>query len=98
MIFFLQIDAKARNTFLEAIESGSEIRRYVRIQVIGKDGVGKSSLVRRLLGGDFDTEIKSTDGIDIIKRCQIRTDNGEWVVSQSEFFNIYNQINLPRIF
>ncbi|VDI09892.1 Hypothetical predicted protein [Mytilus galloprovincialis] len=77
------IDITERTTFMEAIASGSEVRRYVRIQVVGKHGVGKSSLVRRLLGEGID-DIKSTDGIDILKKCQIRRSDGEWFVSKSE--------------
>ncbi|CAC5425688.1 unnamed protein product [Mytilus coruscus] len=51
------------------------------LDVIGKDGVGKSSLVRRLVGDD-NTKLKSTDGIDIVKKCQIRTTDGKWVIGE----------------
>ncbi|CAG2228075.1 unnamed protein product [Mytilus edulis] len=68
---------------IAAIKDGTEIRRYVRIQVIGKDGVGKSSLVRRLVG-DSNMKVNSTDGIDIVKKCQIRTTDGEWVIGKVE--------------
>ncbi|XP_063418376.1 uncharacterized protein LOC134701164 [Mytilus trossulus] len=72
-----------RNEHLTAIKDGTEIRRYVRIQVIGKEGVGKSSLVRRLVGGSI-MKLNSTDGIDIVKKCQIRTTDGEWVIGKVE--------------
>ncbi|XP_063409500.1 uncharacterized protein LOC134692836 isoform X2 [Mytilus trossulus] len=72
-----------RNEHLTAIKDGTEIRRYVRIQVIGKDGVGKSSLVRRLVG-DSNMKVNSTDGIDIVKKCQIRTTDGKWVIGRVE--------------
>ncbi|CAC5422025.1 unnamed protein product [Mytilus coruscus] len=75
------MDSKEKNMFMEAIESGKEIRRYVRIQVIGEHGVGKSTLVRRLLGQDIKGD-KSTDGIEINNRCQIRKSNGEWIVGK----------------
>ncbi|CAG2237589.1 unnamed protein product [Mytilus edulis] len=68
---------------IAAIKDGTEIRRYVRIQVIGKEGVGKSSLVRRLVG-DSNMKLNSTDGIDIVKKCQIRTTDGEWVIGKVE--------------
>lgn len=64
---------------MEAIKTGTEDRRYVRIQVIGKHGVGKSSLVRRLLNETIH-DIESTDGIDIIKKCEIRISDGKWFV------------------
>ncbi|CAC5414038.1 unnamed protein product [Mytilus coruscus] len=67
---------------MDAIKSGEEVRQYVRIQVIGKDRVGKTSLVHRLLfldEGKYDG--KSTDGININRKCQIRTSDGEWIVA-----------------
>ncbi|XP_063448205.1 uncharacterized protein LOC134727748 [Mytilus trossulus] len=72
-----------KNTYLNALQFGEEERRYVRIQVIGKDRVGKTSLVRRLLGKGID-DVRSTDGIDIDKTCQIRTSDGEWIVGEVE--------------
>lgn len=69
---------------MEAIQHGKEVREYVRIQVIGKDRVGKTSLVRRLLGkGIYDGT--STDGIDIDKTCLIRKSDGEWIVDEGGF-------------
>lgn len=67
----------------EKFKSGKEVRRYVRIHVIGKSGTGKTSIVRGLLGQDIG-DVKSTDGIDIFKQCQIRTDDGKWIVSEGE--------------
>ncbi|VDI69242.1 Hypothetical predicted protein [Mytilus galloprovincialis] len=70
-----------RNSYMKAIKLTSEVREYVRIQVIGKDGVGKTSLVSRLLGyGRHDGT--STDGIEINRKCQIRKKDGEWIVGK----------------
>ncbi|CAC5386289.1 unnamed protein product [Mytilus coruscus] len=77
------LDVTNMNEHIAAIKDGTEIRRYVRIQVIGKAGVGKSSLIRTLVG-DFNTKLNSTDGIDIVKKCQIRTTDGEWVIGKVE--------------
>ncbi|VDH93860.1 Hypothetical predicted protein [Mytilus galloprovincialis] len=74
---------KVTNRNDNLIKDGTEIRRYVRIQVIGKDGVGKSSLVRRLVG-DSNMKVHSTDGIDIVKKCQIRTTDGKWIIGRVE--------------
>ncbi|CAG2233479.1 unnamed protein product [Mytilus edulis] len=71
----------AKKVIDDAIRSGKEVRQYVRIHVIGKDSVGKTSLVRRLLGQGFELETKSTDGIDITRNCQIRAENGQWTAS-----------------
>ncbi|VDI17324.1 Hypothetical predicted protein, partial [Mytilus galloprovincialis] len=79
----MKISKDKRNTYMEAIESGIEIRQYVRVQVIGKDRVGKTSLVRRLLyleDGKYDG--KSTDGIEINRKCQIRRNDGAWFVGE----------------
>ncbi|CAG2205048.1 unnamed protein product [Mytilus edulis] len=78
-----------RKMYLEAIQSGTEVRQYVRIFVVGKHGVGKTSLVRRLLGKGLD-DVESTDGIDIDKTCQIRTSDGEWIVGEGEL-----NLNIP---
>lgn len=72
-----------KNEYLEKINSGKEARQYVRIQVIGKEGVGKSSLVHRLLGKQIEG-IKSTDGIEIFKSIQIRKDDGKWIVDEGK--------------
>lgn len=66
---------------MNAKQSGTEIRNYVRIVVIGKQRVGKTSLVRRLLfleNGKYDGT--STDGIEIYRKCQIRKTDGKWFV------------------
>ncbi|XP_071121648.1 probable serine/threonine-protein kinase roco6 [Mytilus edulis] len=68
---------------MHAIKFGTEVRQYVRIQVVGKDRVGKTSLVRRLLfleKGEYGG--KSTDGIDISRKCQIRNSDGDWIVGE----------------
>ncbi|CAG2216938.1 unnamed protein product [Mytilus edulis] len=67
--------------YMKAIQYGKEVRQYVRIQVIGKDRVGKSSLVRRLLGQNIN-DVKSTDGIEINRSCKIRTSDGKWTVGE----------------
>lgn len=72
-----------RNTIIDAIHLGTEVRKYIRIQVIGKNGVGKTSLVRRLLCNN-NLDVKSTDGIDIDRTCQIRTSDGIWIVDKGE--------------
>lgn len=75
----LDVQNITTSDFMEKIKSGIEARQYIRIQVIGKEGVGKSSLVRRLLGKRIDG-IKSTDGIDICKNIQISKVDGTWKV------------------
>lgn len=72
-----------RNTYMKAITYGTEYREYVRIHVVGKDGVGKTSLIHRLLGYEQHDGV-STDGIEINRKCQIRKKDGEWIVGKGE--------------
>ncbi|CAC5355479.1 unnamed protein product [Mytilus coruscus] len=78
-----EINDVEKNIYMEAIKSGTEVRKFVRIQVIGKDRVGKTSLVRRLLGYDKH-DGTSTDGIEIDRNCQIRTSDGVWIVGKEK--------------
>lgn len=59
---------------------------YARVMFIGKYGVGKTSLMRRLLWMKKQDVIQteSTDGIDISK-CMINVENGEWRPRESKF-------------
>ncbi|XP_052073394.1 leucine-rich repeat serine/threonine-protein kinase 2-like isoform X1 [Mytilus californianus] len=75
------LEMQTNRIYMEAIKSGKDVRRYVRINVIGENGAGKSSLIRRLLGQDID-DVKRTDGIDKINNIQIRTSDGEWIVNK----------------
>ena len=59
----------------------TEKSRYIRVIIIGKNGVGKTSLLRRLLNEGIE-DVKSTDGVDIVThRCKISM-NGEWKVEK----------------
>lgn len=75
-LIFLDLDS--------GILEGDEVRRFVRINVIGKDRVGKTSLVRTLLGKVFNAELKSTDGIDINRTRQIRVRDGKWTIGEGK--------------
>ncbi|XP_063448302.1 uncharacterized protein LOC134727840 [Mytilus trossulus] len=51
--------------------------------IVGKNGAGKSSLLRRLLKEDT-KNVESTDGIDIVvRRCKINTETGEWIIDKN---------------
>lgn len=83
----MKLSKDETKTYIEAIQSGKEIRQYVRIQVIGKDKVGKTSLVHRLLGYEKH-DGTSTDGIEINRKCKIRTSDGEWILGKGEVYFI----------
>lgn len=87
------MDSTEQGEFMEEIKSGKEVRRYVRVQVIGKHAAGKTSLVRRLLGKNLE-EVHSTDGIDITKTCQINTkEDGKWSVCEG-LLNLYSKLQI----
>ncbi|XP_076106260.1 uncharacterized protein LOC143074944 [Mytilus galloprovincialis] len=68
---------------MDALEVGKEHRQYVRIQVIGKHGVGKTTLVRKLLEDKQTEKVSSTDGIEIHQKCKIKQD-GTWIICDAE--------------
>lgn len=65
---------------------------FARVIFIGKNGVGKTSLMRRLLWGtkDQSSSTQSTDGIDI-KKCNINIKDGNWSPCNSKklLFKLY---------
>jgi GTPase SAR1 family protein len=76
------MDEKDKDMYLEIIKSGTERRYYIRLMIVGENGVGKTCLMRRLLGEDID-DVTSTDGIDIvIRKCKIRLSDGKWIVNE----------------
>lgn len=52
---------------------------FARLVFIGKNGVGKTSLMRRLLWQEKEdvTSTQSTDGIEV-EKCNINITNGKW--------------------
>ncbi len=49
----------------DIIDDGSAVWSQVKIMVLGKEGVGKTSLYRRIRGLPVDSRMLSTDGVDI---------------------------------
>lgn len=73
-----KMDEESINIYLKALETGSEQRRDINLVIVGKKGVGKTSLVRRLFGENIE-DVKSTNGIEIHRRrCRISLNNWEW--------------------
>ncbi|CAC5363160.1 unnamed protein product [Mytilus coruscus] len=71
------MDEESINIYLKALETGSEQRRDINLVIVGKQGVGKTSLVRRLFGENI-ADVKSTNGIEIHRRrCRISLNNWE---------------------
>ena len=77
----LLMNEKDKEMYLEIIKSGTERRCYIRLMIVGENGVGKTCLMRRLLGQGID-HVTSTDGIDVVTRkCKIKVSDGTWEVN-----------------
>ncbi|VDI69307.1 Hypothetical predicted protein [Mytilus galloprovincialis] len=76
-----RLQEKDRTRYIELMQSSEvEKRYYVRIMVVGKESVGKTSLVRRLLMKNID-DVVSTDGVDIVvDQCKINIEDGSWLI------------------
>ncbi|CAG2185930.1 unnamed protein product [Mytilus edulis] len=79
-----RLQEKDRTRYIELMQSSEmEKRYYVRIMVVGKESVGKTSLVRRLLLKNID-DVVSTDGVDIVvDQCKINIEDGSWLIDGS---------------
>ncbi|KAK3604489.1 hypothetical protein CHS0354_019082, partial [Potamilus streckersoni] len=76
----LCMDEKSQQLYREALASGKERVYNIRLMVIGHQGVGKTSLVKRLLGEEVrENETESTEGIEVHTACcQIDHETKEW--------------------
>ncbi|KAL3888025.1 hypothetical protein ACJMK2_000408 [Sinanodonta woodiana] len=74
------MDRNSLHLYKKALDAGKEKVYNVRVIVVGQYGVGKTTLIKRLLGQQVDiAERKSTEGIDVHKHCfKISLDKGEW--------------------
>ncbi|XP_063409161.1 uncharacterized protein LOC134692632 [Mytilus trossulus] len=77
----LSEEDKIRYTNLIQTEK-TEKRYFVRTMIVGKESVGKTCLLRRLLKEDI-ADVTSTDGVDIaVRRCKINIKNGKWIIGK----------------
>ena len=84
MLLFCLIFLENIGDIQQTIESKFEKSSCIRVIIIGKEGVGKTSLLRRLLKENID-DVQSTDGVEIVtNRCKISI-NGEWKIEKGKF-------------
>ncbi|KAL3889626.1 hypothetical protein ACJMK2_001962, partial [Sinanodonta woodiana] len=76
----LKMDDRSIQLFEEALKDGKEAVHNIRIMVVGHMGVGKTTLVKRLLGEEVNiSERHSTEGIDVyINCCDVSLSTHEW--------------------
>ncbi|CAC5358503.1 unnamed protein product [Mytilus coruscus] len=77
-----EMDENDRSVFLEAAKNGIAVRFNIRIILVGKQGVGKTCLLRRLMSEGI-ADVESTDGINIeVKKCKINVHTKEWIFNK----------------
>ncbi|CAC5399888.1 MYBPC1 [Mytilus coruscus] len=82
-----QMSEHDRNMFLKAAQSGTAVRYYIRIMIVGESGVGKTCLLRRLMNENIG-DVRSTDGINIeVKQCKINRQTQKWIFTSDEEFS-----------
>ncbi|CAC5381003.1 unnamed protein product [Mytilus coruscus] len=77
-----QMSEHDRSIFLEAAKNGTAARYNIRIILVGKQRVGKTCLLRRLMNEGIEG-VESTDGINIeVKKCKINLQTKEWIFTK----------------
>lgn len=89
-----RLQEKDRTRYIELMQSSEVEKRYfVRIMVVGKESVGKTSLVRRLLMKNID-DVVSTDGVDIVvDQCKINIEDGSWLIDGKRICKQFKMIS-----
>ena len=82
-----QIDLKfslENSTFCKVLRYGVEKNYHIRVMLVGNEGVGKSTLLKRLLKLPVKiNKYDSTNGIDVhVHSCDIDIETGAWCVNE----------------
>ncbi|KAJ8305698.1 hypothetical protein KUTeg_016243, partial [Tegillarca granosa] len=87
------LDQDMINLYLEAMDDEKEKIHNIRLIVVGNEGVGKTTLCRRLMGQSIQG-VKSTNGIDIKQRIVVNLHTGErtFVENENETQTAINRI------
>lgn len=90
------LSEKDRNKFKQLMSSSKTEKRYfLRIMIVGKEAVGKTCLLKRLLKESI-LEVKSTEGVEIIVRqCKINIQDGKWIIGKGLYICLYNTMQYP---
>ncbi|XP_063407909.1 uncharacterized protein LOC134691355 [Mytilus trossulus] len=92
----LMADKRSIDLYLKLLQSGYELKRDIRLVVVGKKGAGKTSLIRRLFGEEI-TDVTSTNGIEIHKiKCKAMSDDGIWNKQEENYEDTQTQARLLK--
>ena len=80
----LQVTKSSFNLFNEILKQGTEENYDIRVMLVGRAAVGKTTLTRRLLRLPVNLKnYDSTNGVDVhIHSCDIQLDSGTWGKAQ----------------
>ncbi|KAL3866933.1 hypothetical protein ACJMK2_044180, partial [Sinanodonta woodiana] len=81
-----RMDKVSQNLFREALEAGKQKVYNIRVMVVGHLGVGKTTLIKRLLGEEVEEATRvPTEDIDVHARCgKIDLFTKEWIMEGTE--------------
>ncbi|KAL3887960.1 hypothetical protein ACJMK2_000345, partial [Sinanodonta woodiana] len=93
------MDSKSIQLYKTALDAGMEQVYNIRVMVVGQFNVGKTTLIKRLLGQQVDiSESKSTEGIDVHKHCcKISLDKREWIQQHEGSDELYTLHRLNKL-
>ncbi|KAK3607771.1 hypothetical protein CHS0354_040675 [Potamilus streckersoni] len=76
----LKMDDRSIQLFEEALKAGKENVYNIRVMVVGHVGVGKTTLIKRLLREEVDiSERRSTEGVDVyVNCCDVSLSSFKW--------------------
>jgi small GTP-binding protein len=88
-------------TYFRVLKKGKELPlNEVKVLLVGDGGAGKTSLVRRLLGQEFDKDEPQTDGINIdswmIEKDQKKTKTRLWDFGGQDIMHATHQFFLSK--
>ncbi|KAL3878070.1 hypothetical protein ACJMK2_035703 [Sinanodonta woodiana] len=96
----LNMDDRSIQLFKNALKDGKENVYSIRVMVVGHKGVGKTTLIKRLLGKDVNiSERRSTEGIDVhLHFCDVSLSSHEWTSQKKESEQDYQLQRLAKVF
>ncbi|KAL3888513.1 hypothetical protein ACJMK2_000879 [Sinanodonta woodiana] len=93
------MDDRSIQLFEEALKNGQETMHSIRIMVVGHMGVGKTTLVKSLLGEEVNISDRvSTEGIDVyVNCCDVSLSTHEWIRREKDSVQDYKLQRLVKV-
>lgn len=73
-----------KDRYIKILREGNEKRYHIKIMILGRHGVGKTCIMRRLLKEPIQ-DVQSTDGIDIMKQSKVDIESKEWIFCHGNY-------------